>query len=632
MTALVLLLALLATAYVAWRWAGHLASDLPPHGRGALWGALVVSLPLVVVGLVGRAAGRLDAGLGAWLLVSLAGAAWARRQSLREPRPLPAMPAPRGWAVLGATLLIAAVYAVLATKYQMHDEHAIFGHKSMVEQLRAGHYPPYFPPIPAQSARYHYGFDVLAGLLAHAWGWGSDLSLDVTMLALVVLLSWAAAALVADAGVPRAAPFAAVAIHLGAGLSWLTLAGVEGRHPRCLIQYHHPTCGVELFPTPILNLFQHPVSLGVPLMLVVWLLVRRLVEDERWTRWAAPLVLILPALALGQVVYFALGVLAALAAALVVAVSTRRPAGLLRLVGVVLVAAVVARLLGGMLEPASVIDPNLILRRKIMGFPSPELVPILRHHVANLGVGFLILPVVVVLALVRRHFLLLTLSAFALGGIAVFHMFTYVRSWDIVKFPSASAFALTLLYVIVVDARLAGGGVVVPWLRRGGRALLLGSGLLVVVWLAWPLRQELRLYDLGTYKPDPIVRPAIDWLRAQPHTRHELVLAQTNVAQELAVFGGLSVVASDGDFYAMGVKLSELQRQEQLAARARATLDRAALRELGVRWLVYSDEELRNLGPSAQQQLTSTTTPDLAVVATFPGESAQRRRRIWRVE
>src|SRR6185295_9594560 len=68
--------------------------------------------------------------------------------------------------LLGALL----VYGWVANLYQMHDEHPIFGHKSMIEQLRWGEYPPYFPPLPEQDARYHYGFDVLSGALARAYG------------------------------------------------------------------------------------------------------------------------------------------------------------------------------------------------------------------------------------------------------------------------------------------------------------------------------------------------------------------------------------------------------------------------------------------------------------------------------
>lgn len=624
-------LALVLSAVAAHRLAGRLSLDLPAHGRSALAGSLFVALILVPVGLAGRAAEALDVGIVAWATTVLAVVAAERVHTRRVGPPVVAPSSPLGPWVVAASLLMLAIYAVLAFKYQMHDEHPIFGHKSMVEELRAGEYPPYFPPLPNQHARYHYGFDVLAGVLARAYGLSSDLAIDVTMLGLVFLLSGAAAAITADAGAPRAAPFAALAIHLGAGLSWLTLAGVEGRHPRCLIQYHHPSCGVELFPTPILNLFQHPVSVGVPLMLVMWILARRLIEDDRWQRWAAALVLVLPALALGQIVYFVLGVLAALSGAGLAALRSRRWGGLIRLVLVVLVSLLVARALGGMLEPIDNGDPRAVARRRVIGFPSPELIPIARHHLANLGVGLVVLPFVAWVGLRRRSFLLVSMSAFVVGALIVFHVYVYTRSWDIVKFPSAAAFVLTLVYVIGVDDRLRGRGVLLPWLRRGGRALLLGSGILAVIWLAFPLEGDKRLYDPGTYRVDPMVAQSIGWLRAHDYQRRELVLSQSNVAVELAVFGGLSVIASDSDLFSMGIRMEDMRAQETLAGRARQTMDRGALDALGVRWLVYSDEELRNLGPLAQRALTSSATPGLREVATFEAGSG-RRRRIWRVE
>ena len=618
--------ALVATAWSARRVVLHRAADLPSYGAGALWAALCVAVPLVSVGLFGRAVRSFDAGLGAYCLAALALAAYAYRiGSPPASRPQPA----KLWVTIAGTVAIGLLYAVIARMYQMHDEVPIFGHKSMVEQLRYGEYPPYFPPIPSQDARYHYGFDVLAGMLARAYGLSADTSIDLVTVAMVLFLSWAAAALVADAGAEIASPFAAVAIHLGAGMSWLTLAGVPGRHPRCLIQYHHPSCGVELFPTPILNIFQHPVSVGVPMALVALMLLKRVVEAEKPPRWVLRLLaLVLPALVLGQVVYFALTLLAALAATIVL--RRWRQAGLV--LGLMVVAVLVGRLMGGMLEPSDIIDGGLIKRRMELGFPKLAFMPIVEHHAANLGVGLFLLPGIAVWAYKKRNFHALALSLFAAGGTLIIHVFFYKRSWDIVKFPSAAAFALTLLYVLAVDAKLRGGGPIVPWIRRGGRALLLGSGILAAIWLVFPMDGDKRLYDLGTGKPDAIVARAIGWWRGQPYDRHAVILAQSNVAQELAVYGGLSVVASDSDFFALGVKQELLGKQDALGQRARATLDPTALKELGVRYLVYSDEELQNLGPIAQQKLTSSTAVDLTVVATFDGDEPKRRRRIWAVE
>ncbi|MCK6551635.1 hypothetical protein L6R52_37730, partial [Myxococcota bacterium] len=567
------------------------------------------------------------------------------------------------WAVM---FFVAALYGYLSLRYQMHDEHAIFGHKSMVEQLRYGEYPPYPPPFPELDARYHYGFDVLAGVLARALGLSSDLAIDVTTVALALWMSWAAAALVIDAGAARSAPFAAFVIHFGAGLSAFMLGGVEGRHPRCLVQYHHPTCGVELFPTQLLNVFQHPVSLGVPLMLCVVLVAPRLVlgqgalaalasgaSPERGSAedadGVAPrravkalAVVLLAGLSLGQFVYYALAALALVAAVPVwLVVRDRwssngsrwarwRPA-IVRVLVVLALAHALAFLAGGMLTPTDALDPGLLVRRSRLGFPpGVNLASVGWHHAANLGLAFVLLPAIVAVGLRRVRPTTVQLFAFAMGGMLVPHLFEYVRSWDIVKFPSAASYALTMLYVIVLDAimpsTLAG-----VWLRRTGRVLVTGTGVLTAVLVTFPLRGELRLYELGAFEPDPLVAQVVSWLRGNGYQREELVLAQGNVAQQLSVFGGLSVVGEDGDLFTQGYKQSLLNEKRRLANDARSTMSADALAKLGVRWLVFSDEELANLGGRARRVLEGGER-GIAVVATFDDPSSpQRRRRIWRV-
>ena len=605
--------------------------SLPPFGVATVAFGLAVSGFLVPTALVARLTGHLDPGLAAAALTGVGLAA------LRlAPTPRAAAPAGTRWAFAAVLAGLLAVYGYVAVEYQMHDEHAVFGHKSMVEQLRRGAYPPYYPSEPAEEARYHYGFDVMAGALARAYGLSSDAAIDLVCLLMVAFMAFGAAAVVADAGAVRSAPLAALAVHFGAGLGFVLLAGVAGRHPRCLVQYHHPTCAVELFPTQFLNVFQHPVSLGVPLLsLAVLLLPRMVTADLRGAGragLAAAALAGLAAASVGQFVYYALGSLAALAALPVWLWGRDRRArvGAAWLLAALVAAFGVAYLMGGMLAHNPSIDPELVARREVLGFP--EKVPwtgILWHHAVNLGLGFVLVPVFAWAALRRRQPGVVMLLAFAVGGVTVAHLFVYTRSWDIVKFPSAAAYALSLLYVMVVDAALVARPAPWTWVRRAGATLLMGSGVLAAIYVVWPLQGDLRLYEPGRWQGDALVAETIAWWRGHAYRSKDVIYAQANVAKELSVFGGLSVVAEDADLYYMGVHQDELSAQRGASQRIRAAMDPAALEALGVRWVMFSNEELGNLGPRARAALQDPARFEVA--ATFPGEREARTRRIWRV-
>lgn len=643
---------------------------LPPFGVTALTFGLAIGAFLVACTICGRVSGRFDVGLTAAALVGM-GLAWFGSRGGTDVLPA-AAPQREWWAVMLVQVGLLGLYGYLSWQYQMHDEHALFGHKSMVEQLRRDVYPVYYPPLPGQEARYHYGFDVLAGALARGYGLSADVSIDVVGLILVVFMGFAAAAVAADEGARRSMPLAVLAIHFGAGLAFVLLAGVEGRHPRCMTQYHHPSCNVELFPTQFLNVFQHPIAVGVPMFLVFVLLAPRVAgQPTRWMqarateaatgeveadqsalllrRWPVLLggvtVVVLGGLAVGQFVYFALGVLAALAATVIGRPAVPRTgfarwSGLVALLVVVAIAFGVALLEGGMLARNPSIDPNLVGLRKTLGFPKNEsLGGILWHHTVNLGVGFVLMPIFIAVSLTRRRPQVALLTAFAFGGMLVAHLFFYARSWDIVKFPSAASFALSMLFVVVVDDQLSRwmqataktAATAARWGRRFGAVLVMGTGATAAVYVTFPLDGALRLYDVGRWQGDGLVRQTIDWWRSHDYDSADVIYAQSNVAKELSVFGGLSVVAEDADLYYMGIDHAVLGRQRRQARRVKAALDPEALEALGVRWLMFSDEEIRNLGSVAQQRLASPPAW-LRVVAEFEGPTPGRRRRIWRVD
>jgi hypothetical protein len=645
--------AALVVAVGAWAFVGHrvaraLERELPAYGHGLSIGLAIVVGLTGLPPILGRAVGHVDVVALAAALSGLVALAACTRLGPPPPRLSP--PAPLAfWVALGG---VVALVARVAWMYPMHDELALFGHKAMVEQLRNGVFPPFLTPYPEQPAPYHYGFDLLAGLLARGFGASSDVAIDLTTVALVAWLAWSSAAAVSALGAPSRAALGALVVPLGGGLAWLLLAGIDGRHPRCLAQYHHPSCGAELFPTPFLNLFQHPVSLGVPLALA-WVVLVVAHARSRPASAARRLVLLalaalVPTLALGQVVYAALSI----AATGVVsgAVAWRARAGddarrrALELAVVAALGGALAVLAGGMFTPKRIHDPGLLRALVPPGFPSPNPGVLVWYHLVNLG-----LPLVALVGSARALGRLVArapaaspdedrvsadlgravVGVAAFGGVLALQLFKYTRSWDMVKFPSASAFFLAVGYASIVDPWLRGA-----WVRRAARLAVVGSGLVSALFVLVPLPGDRALYTPGSPPVDPIVAQALPVLRAETQGEsrgaHRRVLAQDNIARELAIHGGIPVVGQDYDLYTQGVSTERAQREEALVRRARDTLALDALGALGVGWLVFSREEEEALGPTARAALAREDGA-FERIARVPGEVPRRERSVWRV-
>jgi hypothetical protein len=636
--------------WVAW---GNRISASDDRGDDWVRGAVATIFPLaaflVVTGGVANWTRNFDFGLMASALAVIVLFSGERARGLRgegllrgssRARLIPARLSRRAWIFWMVTVSIVLVYGKIAFSYQLHDEHALFGHKAIVEQMRHNVFPPHFPPFPSFPARYHFGFDILAGALARAFGLPSDLAIDLSTLFLVVLMSVGARALVSRCASVWAPGLAVLATHFGGGLAAWMLAVKPGRHIRCLAQYHHPSCGVELFPAQFLNVFQHPVSLGVPLWMLAGLLGCQWLdaangEDRRPTvvfgALTVGLTLTLAALSLAQFVFFSLSVLAWL---FVGVWHARRSGGRAAawFVGSILLSVPLSWALGGMWTPTPFVQEGLVVWRSALGFPKgASWFGVFRHLVANLGVGFLCLPWMVWQVVRRADSLGRFLLVFAVGGLLVPQLFDYPRSWDIVKFPSAASFSLSIAYVLLVDDELRRCRRWQLLLRPVGLAALLTTGLTSVVLVGFPGLAEPRLYPAGDYAVDPRVDTCIRWLWSHGYRSEERVLAQDNIAKQLSVFGGLSVVGEDVDLYYTGVRTDLLGAQRIHNRTAERTMNDQALEQLGVRWLVYSDEELQNLGPAARARLTGQDGPFWVVFAT-DAEPSPKRRRIFAYE
>lgn len=593
---------------------------------------------LLAVALFGRFFGGLDAGLGAALIL---GGAWLWAGPKAE-----ASVVARRWAreergLLLHVLAAGAAVGGLAFLYQMHDEHALFGHKTMVEQLRRGVFPPELPPFPGEAAPYHYGFDCLAGSLARALGLSSDASIDGVTVVLCVWMSLSAALLAGriaerlGLSVPRrfsAMKLAAWGVHFGGGLAFVLLAG-PSHHVRCMVQYHHPSCGTSLFPTQLLNVYQHPVSLGLPLALsgMLWW--------ARWPRrggaeagrWALVTAIGLAAMSIAHAVYFAMAASAYFARFVLAWLrwGDAPPSGTRRAVAGALVVGVgLGVATGGLWAPHPAMASGLVRLRGGFGYPSAPLSTWPLFYAANLG-----LPMAALLvgggwcARQRRQAgpWMLSLALAGGGALLVPQLFAYARSWDIVKFPSAASYFGSVLAAPLLFA--LPGPFLSRWGPRLGGFLLCGTGLCAWLFLARPLEGDRRLYDVSARRADPLVRQVIDWLWAHGYRPSEMVLAQSNVAAELARYGGIFVPGADTDLYYLGVAEEKIAAQRKMLRSWQRRLEPLSLYGAGVRWLVYSDEEQARLGAVARSRLGGV----FPEVAAFDDGAPGRRRRVFRV-
>ena len=146
--------ALAAVGYVVVRVALRQDDDRVALAQGlvvgpALWGLIVNVVMHAVPGLAGAVVGW------AAILILGAGLAW------RAPRPI--QPRPRVLAGF-AVAALALCWATLASRQLLGIPDAEI-HMGLAASIRAGGFPPELPWNPGMPAPYHYGLDLLVGLL-----------------------------------------------------------------------------------------------------------------------------------------------------------------------------------------------------------------------------------------------------------------------------------------------------------------------------------------------------------------------------------------------------------------------------------------------------------------------------------
>jgi hypothetical protein len=510
--------------------------------RALLTPALAVSAWLLAIHVAGKLTASFTRGLCAGtLVVSLAGAAsWLRaRASVERDRIASAPPARlplRMW--LGAALGTAVV-APVALRWAFHDEVFPLGHMSIAAQIQNDVYPPRFIAFPGIELRYHYGFDVVVAVVTALTRLRVDRAIDAVTIASFFYM-WCLLWLAGERFVGRGrGNLVAFLTLFGGGLLFYGTADETTR----MTPFLGPR-GVDglWFNPPIFSyFFQHPFSLGLPLATAVLLLVTE--RGSRDGRRYLALGLLLVALSLSQIVLYltvtgAVIVQEALSGpgsreARPFTAALRGHISLGRLFGAAAVALIclfaATRLGGFFARTGGALKSDLVFHLGITN----SIPGSFKWLVGTFG--FLLPLGLWGLFVVRRARPFL--GALVLGCLAVLFSIRHAHGWNIVKFATVAALALSIASGAAVARVLS--------LRAIGRPLgalviagAVASGVTIAAILALDIRGIPSVWTRSAPKLSAPDLEALGWLRS--HIKPgEIVYRNLTALHGYAIWGGV---------------------------------------------------------------------------------------------
>lgn len=496
----------------------------------------------------------------------------------------------------------------VALRFAFHDQLMIQAHLPLIESISRGNLPPALTAFPEIPLKYHFGADVFGALVSHLTGLPAHRAIDVTqglgwVLALANLYIFCR-----EAGLSRG--FSGIAMTwtmLGAGWAYLLepwLAPHTSDAKNLLWPHSYIVFGRHLNPGTVSNFFMTPYSMGFPLFFAYLTCFSQWWKNRSYG-WLAPCVLLLGALSIIQVTFFASLLTVTLFVLLVRA--WRRPdvrkalaaQGLLLAGG----SAALAWGLGGFFTAHPAYIGGSLLFHWVPGYLRNatwgQKIPITAGqaflwYLATFGsLVFLALPFAALAVLqLRRRFepLLFFLLVYAAQCLGIAQFMSYRLTWDIIKWFTGFHVAMLLAVVLV-------------WSRLRPRAWL--YALLAALCLADLVAPTRFLYDLAfrsplempqdhrkwwsktpaLRRPDPNFQRVLSLLRQWPWS--ETVLAPYPFASAVAWHSGQSMAEVDSNTVFFGVGRETLGARNALIASLKKDFEWKRMAVSPIRWIIY---------------------------------------------
>jgi hypothetical protein len=252
------------------------AMRVPPSAR--LPGAIAMGFALwaAAVHLAALICGGFYSGL-AWGAVAIVGTVCAWPEARRGWRPLFRTFAGLSRGDIALCLVGLIAVAPCALLFDYHDKtFSLYGHFYFTNNMLNGAYPPRDPVFPDQVLSYHYGIDLIAAMIAAVLRIGAPWTFSLLVLILWPCTILLAVALARACGLREWSHRAAFMMAFAGGLPWLaTFSGASGTDA---LEGRYKSGEIWISPPLVNYFFQHPWTIGLPLMLLQMLI---LVRSER---------------------------------------------------------------------------------------------------------------------------------------------------------------------------------------------------------------------------------------------------------------------------------------------------------------------------------------------------------------